>query len=269
MAPAFPERDWDGHVLALYKEESQRRGQVEAWVRRGLEVGAKILCIEPSAEPTARSVSGWLRHQPDALEAMTSGQIEVVAASDRAYDLSWQASVTERALRRYPCVRWTGEALTAWSLMSQGRHAEIEWATDAVCTSQPVSVLCQYPARVSVGVLRSASAAHSAGLREALLRATPLPDGGLAVAGELDRSNQDVMRSVLLAATTTERDRFLVDLSGLRFLDVGGARALVAGTDAYRRNGGHVRLQLSPRVDRLVRLLGLDRQRGIVTEVLG
>ncbi len=269
MAPAFRERDWDGHLLALYNDESQRRGQVDAWVRRGLELGAKILHIEPSDESPARSLSGLLRDQPDAREAMTSGQIQVIQASDQAYDPSWQARLTERALGRYPCVRWSGDALTAWSVMPQVRHAEIERATDAVCRSQPVSVMCQYPARASAEVLRSVSAAHSAGLRATLLRAVPLSNGGLAVTGELDRSNQDIMRSVLLAATTTDCDPFVVDLSGLRFLDVGGARALAAGTDSYRRSGGHVRLQVPRRVGRLVRLLGLDRERGILTEALG
>jgi anti-anti-sigma factor len=268
VASAFRERDWDGHLLALYKDESQRRGQVAAWVRRGLEVGAKILHIEPSDESPARSLSGLLRDQSDAVEALTSGQIQVVPASDQAYDPTWQASTTQRALGSYPCVRWSGDALTAWSVMPQARHAEIERATDEVCTSQPVSVMCQYPAGASAGVLRSVSAAHSAGLREALLRAVPLSDGGLAVSGELDRSNQDVMRSVLLAATTTDRDPFVVDLSGLQFLDVGGARALVAGTASYRRSGGHVRLQVPPRVDHLVRLLGLHRAHGILTEAL-
>lgn len=62
---------------------------------------------------------------------------------------------------------------------------------------------------------------------------------------------------------------FVVDLSELQFLDVRGARALVAGTYPYRRNGGRVVLLVPPRVDRLVRLLGLDREPGILTEALG
>lgn len=270
MQPAYPEPGWDGHVLALYTGESQRRGQVEAWVRRGLDVGAKILLIEPSGQPPTRSLSGLLGHQADALEAMMSGQIEVIPASQEAYDPAWQASVSQRSLRRYPLVRWAGDATTAWAVMSRTRHAEIERVTDMVCESQQVSVMCHYPASAAMETLGDLSATHSAGMREELLQATPMADGGLAVSGEVDCSNQALLRSVLLAATrTAELATFVVDLSGVRFLDVAGVRALLAGTDPYRGQGGQVRLYAPPRVDRLVRLLGLDREPGILTEALG
>jgi hypothetical protein len=49
---------WDGHLLLVYHEESQRRIGVAAWVRRGLELGAKILYIEPQDDPPGRSLSG-------------------------------------------------------------------------------------------------------------------------------------------------------------------------------------------------------------------
>jgi anti-anti-sigma factor len=255
--------------LALYTGESQRRGQVDAWVRRGLDVGAKILFIEPSGQPPTRSLSGLLGRRPDALEAMMSGQIEVIPASQEAYDPAWQASVSQRWLRRYPLVRWAGDATTAWAVMSRTRHAEIERVTDKVCESQQVSVMCHYPASAAMETLGDLSATHSAGMREELLQATPMADGGLAVSGEVDCSNHALLRSVLLAATRTAGSTFVVDLSGVRFLDVAGVRALLAGTDPYRGQGGQVRLYVPPRVDRLARLLGLDREPGILTEALG
>ena len=98
---------WDGHLLLLYHDESQRRREVEAWVRRGLEVGAKILYIEPGDELPARSFAGLLRDSPQAVEAMGRGQIQVIPADPVAFDPAWQASVVEQALREYPFVRWS------------------------------------------------------------------------------------------------------------------------------------------------------------------
>jgi anti-anti-sigma factor len=270
MKPDGRRPGWDGHLLLLYNKESQRRTEVAEWVRHGLELGAKILYIEPEHEPPARSLSGLLQTQPQAVAAMASDQIQVVSADHAAYDPAWQASVVEQALHQgYPCVRWSADATTAWGVMSPARHAEIERAADQVCKSGPVSVMCQYPARTSMRVLRLVSAAHGGGLRERLLQATPI-GGGLALDGQLDVSNQGILRAVLLAATTTaRRDPFVLDLSGLDFLDLSGVRTLIAGTAPYRRLGGRVRLQApQPHVDRLIRILGVDREQGLLTEAL-
>lgn len=262
---------WDGHLLLLYHDESQRRTEVAAWVRRGLDLGAKILYIEPRDESPARSLSGLLQDQPEAVDAMRRGQIRLVPAARATYDPGWQASVVERALHEgYPSVRWSGDATTAWGVMPQPRHADVERATDRVCRSQPVSVMCQYPAREAAGFLPLVSGAHSGGLRERLLQATPI-ETGLALSGELDISNKDVLLPVLLAATAaTSLDPFVVDLSELRFIDVSGVRTLMTGTDSYRRLGGHVRLQAPrPHVDRLVHILGVDRAQGFLMEAPG
>lgn len=258
---------WDGHLLLLYHTERQRREGVETWIRRGLELGAKILYTEPADEPPARSLPGLLGGQADAGEAIERGQIQVVKADETAYDPDWQASVVEEALDHgYPSVRWSGEATTAWTLMPRDRHADIERATDQLCRSRPLSVMCQYWAHESE-VLLDACLVHGAGLREPLFSASPF-EGGLAVAGEIDVSNRDVVRSLLQAATSaTDRDPFVLDLSALDFLDVAGVRSLLAGTGPYRERGGHVRLQAQQsHVDRLIHLLGIHRTPGVLAE---
>jgi anti-anti-sigma factor len=250
----------------LYHDESYRRAGVAAWLRRGLELSAKILYTEPPDEPSGRSLTGLLQDHPGAAEAAERGQIQVIQADRTAYDPRWQASVVEDALRQgYPSVRWSAEAATAWSVMPRRRHAEIERMTDRLCETLPVSVMCQYSAGRSMQVLGPVSMMHGAGLKERLCQAAPF-DGGLAVSGEVDASNHDILRALLQAATAaTDRDSFAVDLSALDFLDVRGARALMAGTATYRRHGGQVRLQApQPVVDRLIRLLAFDRSRGIL-----
>jgi anti-anti-sigma factor len=255
----------------VYEGEPQRRLGVAAWVRRGLDVGAKIFYVEREDVSLARSLAALLLDQADAVDAMASGQIEVVPADHGVRDLAWQARAIEEALHRYPSVRWSADATATWDVMPQGRQAEIERATDEVCRSRPVSVMCQYPARESLDRIGSVSTAHGAGMREELLQTAPLEEAGLAVSGELDISNRDILRSVLLAATTrTPCPLFVLDLSGLYFVDIGGIRTLVSGTEPYRRRGGQVRLRgAQPQVDRLLQLFGVGHEPGLLMEAPG
>ena len=38
--------DWQGHLLLIHQTEPERRAGVATWVRRGLELGEKVLYIE-------------------------------------------------------------------------------------------------------------------------------------------------------------------------------------------------------------------------------
>lgn len=259
---------WDGHLLLLYQAESQRREGVVMWVRCGLKQGSKILFTVPRAEADEGSLLGLLRDEPNAREALDHGQIQLLHADERAYDPAWQAGVVEEALDQgYPSVRWSGGASTAWSLMSRTLHETIERATDELCRTHPVSVMCQYALPESFERLGRVSAMHRGGVRERLFRATPSEDG-LAVAGEIDRSNHDIWHALLTAATSrTERPEFVIDLTDLDFVDAQAVRSLLSGTARFRELGGRVRLQApQPHVDSPMRLLRVDRTRSVVME---
>ena len=254
--------EWDGHLVLVHDNERQRRTGVAAWVRRGIDLGAKIIYIEPGDDPAERSLTGLLKeHAVDADEALERHQLEVYAASPDVYSPSWQAKVVEDALAAgYPTVRWSGEATTAWSVMSPAAHAEIESATDELCREQPVSILCQYSAGLPQATLQSVCAVHGAGMRETQLRTWPMPEG-VALAGSVDASNQRILRSALVAATaaTPDRSTFVVDLRALEFLDVAGARAFLTGTTSHRIRRGIVRLRAPQRaVESVLRLLRVD-----------
>lgn len=261
--------NWDGHLVLVHQTERQRRNAVGAWVRHGLDRGAKILYIEPPQEPAERSLLGLLEEQMvDVEEAVERGQLLVFPADDGVYSPTWQASVVDHALTEgYPSVRWSGEADTAWGVMSPSAHADIEWATDRLCRSRPVSILCQYSAGLTPSTLQTACAMHGDGVRESLLQTFPGP-GGIALAGEVDASNEHLLRCALLAATSVaDRSHFFVELSRLDFLDVRGARSLLTGTTEYRSHGGSVVLWSARRpVARVLRLLGVDRAEGIIVE---
>lgn len=261
---------WDGHLVLFHENERQRLAGVAAWLRRGLDLGAKIFYIESPDEPEERSLVGSLRGTGiSGDEAVQRGQLQVFSAGDgRVYDQAWQASLLDEALADgFPAVRWSAEADTAWSVMPRALHADIEWATDDLCRTRPVSVLCQYPAELQETTMETVCAMHTDGLRGSLVRTSPIP-GGMAIAGEVDRTNAGIVHSALAAqSATTGETAFVVELSGLDFVDLAGARALVTGTAACRAAGGSVCLRAAqPPVDRLLRLLGVDRFDGFRVE---
>ena len=150
---------WDGHLLLFYDEESQRRAGVATWVHRGLKLGSKILCTQPPDDPPDRSLPGLFRDEPDVLEAMERGQIQVIPADALTYDPDFIETIVDEALSEgYPSVRWTGDATTAWDVIPRSRHELVERATDELCTSRPLSVKCEHT-RHSSAVTRSGSSA--------------------------------------------------------------------------------------------------------------
>jgi anti-anti-sigma factor len=106
-------------------------------------------------------------------------------------------------------------------------------------------------------------------VRGSLFQTSPARDG-VAVAGEVDRVNARIVHAALAARCATHsgsRDSFVVELGGLDFLDLAGAKAMVTGTGAHRAGGGVVRLRApQPRIERLLRLLGVDRLDGFRVE---
>jgi anti-anti-sigma factor len=263
---------WDGHLLLFYDDEAQRRDGVAAWVRRGLELGSKILYTVPQDDHPADPAAGLLGDEPGALEAMHRDQIQMVPADRTTYDPDFMEALVDGALAEgYPSVRWSANVATAWGVMPRSRHERLEQAVDRLCTSRPLSVLCQYPTPESRDAVGALSRSHRAGLRQQLMQAAPV-DGGLAVAGELDITNERTLRSLLAAETAAaEHGLFVLDLSLVDFLDLPGARALLFGTLDYRCGGGRVRLQApQPHVAHLIHLLGIDREDAVeVVDHLG
>lgn len=261
---------WDGHLLLLYGTEAQRRAGVGAWIRRGLAVDAKIYYTQrPLPDTDERSLVRLLVDVPEAGAALDRGQIEVVSALDpSAYDLGRSGAEVDGALAEgYSSVRWSGEVQTAWWTMSPDEHHRLERTVETLCLTRPVDVLCQYPADDSVGILRHLAGIHGGGVRDTLFHATPVADG-LALAGEVDASNRDVLLALLAGTTSAAAPTtFRLDLHDLAFLDVGGARALLDGTSHYRARGGTVRLEsLQPHVDRVWQVFGLTDQDGVLVE---
>jgi anti-anti-sigma factor len=266
--PRGREFGWDGHLLLLYATEQQRRAGVTAWVRRGLETAAKIVYVESPDEPVERSLFRVLLEEHAELRhAVDRGQLQIVGP-DVGLGAEWHTHVVQEGLAAgYPAVRLGGEAGTFWT-MSAPDHADAERAADQLCGVLPASILCQYATSLPALMLERACSTHADGVREAKLQIV-LIWAGVAVSGEVDGSNVHILRSALAAACirAVRRETFVVDLAGLDFLDVAGARTLVTGTALLRGRGVAVRVRAAtPQVDRLLRQLGVAGIDGLVLE---
>lgn len=90
-----------------------------------------------------------------------------------------------------------------------------------------------------------------------LLRITPLAErAGLRIEGELDRSTLPALRRALASLTSGDGDCY-VDLSGLKFIDVGCLRVLVGAAVAIHDGGGDHVLRLCSVPPQMRRLLEL------------
>lgn len=82
----------------------------------------------------------------------------------------------------------------------------------------------------------------------------------LALSGEIDLANAAALEELLIAACDHGRGSLVVDLSDLRFMDLSGFRAIVAGQQAARRAGSRLVVRAgSPAVDVLFGLVGAAR----------
>jgi len=260
--------DWHGHLLLIHHTEQERRAGVATWVRCGLELGEKVLYIEPAAQPAARSLLNVLAEQQVVLDGATArGQLQILRADHDLYTTDGLVDQIDDALAQgYRGVRLSAEAPTARELLSGRAHQDLEWATDLLCRTRPVSILCQYSADLARKALPEVSAMHGDGVRETLLQTARLP-GGIIVRGEVDVSNHDVLHWALQAATLGAADSFVVDLSQLEFLDVSGARALLEATKSYRHSGGRVRLRKPQHlVHRVLELCRVDEAGGLMVD---
>lgn len=253
------DRDWDGHLLLLSRSEHERREAVALWARRGLERGERIVYTQRPTDASERSVTGVLGAKGWDVEALqTSGQLQVLPLRD-FFPAAGPVVHLQRALADgFAAVRISTEERSVLSVLSPQEHAQVEATLQTLCREQPISALCQYSATETPPVaLRDGFRSHPR-VRDSGFDADPR-DGGIAVTGEVDLQNADVLEAAVHHATQLADELFWVDLSRVTFLDVTACHALARATHAFRSSGGDVVLHgAPPNVDRLIRLVGLD-----------
>jgi anti-anti-sigma factor len=256
----FVPHGWDGHILLLHSSESERRAGLAAWTIRGLEQDERVVYTEPESEPPDRSLLGVLAEfGVDGDTAIAEGRLVVLPLLE-FYDTVTGPDVLARALDEgYTGVRVSAEARTALTLLSRDAYAAAEETIGELWRTHAVSTMCQYAVAETTGSwLRQAARSHLGGIRERQLH-TRDGDVGLVVGGSVDLTNTELFTAVLDAAANARAGELRLDMRGAHFLSVGACRALVEATSAFRGDGGEVvLLGTPPRVERIIRMMGLD-----------
>ena len=259
--------EWDSHVLLVYHDEPQRRASVASWMRRGLDRGEKV--IYTHLEDDAAFLAG-LDHGPvDVTAAHRRRQLELVPVEE-FYSVPGQRPMVQQALQEgYPAVRLCAQAEAALAHLRPDDYLRYDLAWEELCRQLPVSVLCQYDVRWrGEPRLEVVLGTHPDAVNGGQLRLQRRGDE-LAVLGEADLRQVATLRESLRVACSRAEpgSRVVVDASLLEFLDVAGCRALVTGTEEFRRTGGEVVISgVQPHVLKVMMLLRLDGLPGLRLE---
>jgi anti-anti-sigma factor len=240
--PAGP--SWDGHLALLPAREGARNAQIGNWVQRGLARAERIVYCEERAtgDPgSVRRVLGSRGVDADTLRA--SGQLEILSVWEFAPLISERKALDRALDDGYRGIRTAAPSSTGLALLGEAECARIETKLDEFCTRLPWSALCQYDWRSNTAAgLAMAATHHTSGIRAPLLATAPHA-GGLALLGELDASNEELLAWSVHAATRTFRETtFLLDVRQVGFLGVAGWRGILRGSATFRHRGGQLRL---------------------------
>jgi len=165
----------------------------------------------------------------------------------------------------YAGVRLAARANAGIGYLGLDGYRRADHLLDELCSTLPVSALCQYDAKSTPATTTAAMIdSHPDALQDLQMRLRHRGDRVL-LAGEVDIGSADVLEHALQRIGEIEgASEVTVDLSGLSFVDVVGCRALVSGTDMLRRAGGVVSYQgVNAHMRKVMALLGMDRLPGV------
>jgi anti-anti-sigma regulatory factor len=259
-----PGGEWDGHVLLLHRTEDERLSGLTAWVRRGLDLGEKVLYGEVPLAPGDSLVAVLEARGVRGAAAVRDGHLAVLSVAD-FYPPGGQRVVVERALAEgFTAARMAAEARAALTVLSPGAVQGVEQQIAELVRTRPVHAMCQYPQATTTGAwLDGAVAAHLAGVRQSTF-ATDEGLDGLALRGEIDLTNGEVFAAVLTAACRSVSRVLWLDLAEVVYLDARSSWRLEDATRGFRAGGGHVLLVAArPPVEHVLRLMEVDELPGM------
>lgn len=225
------------HVCWVYEDEISWRNAAAIHLHEGARAGDRLLYVADAPET---DLIADLTSLPSREEMLASGQLGVASTADlfglaATFDSARQVRAFRQealsaAANGYRGLRLAidGTALVAKS-DDVRRFAGYEMTVDGMVASSPLSLMCGYDeGRVGEGV-SALCCVHP--LRSARGPAAPcslyIDDGRWRLTGEVDVAAVDDVRSALDTAASLSIGELAVDLDGLIFIDVPGARTLV------------------------------------------
>jgi hypothetical protein len=258
---------WDGHLALLYRTDTERLAWLAEWVRHGLRRGEKIVYVEPADAGPDSVLVGLRGHGIDTAALRADGQLEVLGP-EAYYPVGGPEAAVHRALaQRFPAVRIAGRASSAQGVVSAAGHRDIEWGTDRLCRTQPVSALCQYAYPTGHDVLCTALSTHPTGFRERSFAGSGTRSS-LALRGRVDATNVDLLACLVDAAiersVAARLDRLRLDLAGVDSLLAEACATLARASEPFRTDGGRLVLDgAGAGVEQTLRTSGIAELPGV------
>ncbi|SFH09470.1 anti-anti-sigma factor [Actinopolymorpha cephalotaxi] len=269
------------HGCLSFDTDAEQREVLTSYIHTGLDRHEQVMYFA-AGDPT--TVLDFLRDsslEPDSF--LASGQFQVMAPEEGFLACTpFDPDIMIGRLRRvavrafdagYQALRLTGEESALRGRPGSERLLEYEQKTAEVFAEGPVLGLCQYDRRVfSPAEISAAESGHTTTVvpdpvyQDARLFITRMfSPPGYRMVGELDIAQVAAwLRWISHAAAGTDTDLHL-NLAGLRFIDVAGARMLALLSDRLALRGSRLVLHdLEPAQCIVFHLAGWDRLPNLV-----
>jgi anti-anti-sigma regulatory factor len=263
------------HACLTFSDADERLDIVAAFVRDGLDQGAKVVCLTDALAPAdfSRELAdrGLRLRTP-----LTTGQLEVAPSADAfvtsgSFDAAGVIDDLRKRIARaldlgYPALRFTADM--CWALRPVGGLEyliDYEVEVTRLLAGVPATAVCQYDRQCFDAVtLAGVTAAHSRAVAavtyhsDAVLRICRqhIPPG-VRVAGELDYRGMEPLTRALGEATRLDSHLF-VNMSQLRFIDVAAAGAVLQTTLGLQP-GQRMTVVCQTQVGKVLKTLGADQ----------
>lgn len=262
------------HSLFLHQDAGSARRRLVSRVADALQRGEKVIHTHlDDASAARRRLSSWLP-----ADAVTGDQLELVDAREErrgsggepAALVDSQARRIERARRDgFPGVLCTADDGANLELaLDLGHLLDYERGLHALTEAPDTTVLCSYDlgrlVDVDSGLPAVLSGIHFRRIDD-LLWTVRMRGGILCVGGELDHSNGDRVREVLLSAVAD--DALTVDLRAVTYVSADAVRAFEAAADRAAEAPAELRLVRVPAiVAHAFSLAGLTSRGGVAVQ---
>jgi anti-anti-sigma regulatory factor len=262
------------HACLTFTDADERLDIVTAFVRDGLDEGAKVVCLTDILAPD--EMSRELSDRGLSIDApLRTGQLQVVAsagtfAATGSFDPEHVIDSLRQRLDNADGNGYTAVRIAADMCWALRPVAGVEYLIDyelrltQLLAGGPVTTVCQYDRQSFDAVtLAGLTAVHTRAVAavtyhdDAVLRVCRqhIPPG-VRIAGELDYRGLGPVNRALAESMRLDSHVFL-NLFQLRFIDVAAGGAVVQAALGLR-NGQRMTLACRPAVGKVLRALGAD-----------
>ncbi|HEU5159124.1 MAG TPA: MEDS domain-containing protein [Streptosporangiaceae bacterium] len=268
------------HAWLAFRSREEQEHVIGAFVHEGLAGTDRVVYITGACPRELPGLLTRYRTDPDPFAA--TGQLKIISPReacdadgrfdpDRLLD-AVAAEIGESFAAGYRGVRITGDM--TWAVRQPGGHQRVlgcERRMDATIAASTLAMaICQFgPHCCSPRQLDALEDTHAViveanpEFEDSVLRITrTFTPPGLRLEGELDAARHAAFAEALASVADVDRDVHL-DLTGLRFLDLGALHLLTAFA-SRRRGGGRLLLDnLAPDLAAVIDTVGWHRMPGL------